>query len=87
KSSVIMPSIPTDPNPTNQLKILAQLESNLRLEYATADVWTLINRGNDLHEYWRAFYFVLLSFALNRANREQDSKIVKERIPSYFLIS
>jgi thymidylate synthase len=81
---VAMPPMPSDVPSLAAANTLAQLEAQLRHEYALVDPQALIARGEQLPPYWRAFYDVLLAYALRRADRGDAVRTVVERLPDYF---
>jgi thymidylate synthase len=83
-SRLVMPAMPHDPEPFEQGEILARLEAQLRHEYALQRPEELRCRGEKLHEYWRAFYDVLLSYALSKAGKIYEAKEIARILPEYF---
>lgn len=82
-----MPPMPTDPSPLQQAYELAKLEAELRHDEDISDQSSsaLLKRGTErLHEYWLAFYRVLLSHALVRLKRFDVANELCAEIPSYF---
>jgi len=71
-----------------QARELCKLESKLRHDHAgvaNSTVEELLREpGKILDPYWLAFYQVLLSHALARANRIQAAEDVATRLPAYF---
>jgi thymidylate synthase len=83
----VMPPMPTDPRPFEQGEELARLEAELRHEYALQSPSKLRSCGERLHEYWRAFYDVLLAHALSRAGRVRAAREVARCLPEHFRTS
>jgi thymidylate synthase len=83
-SRLVMPAMPGTPDPFEQGEILARLEAQLRHEYALERPEELRRRGEVLHEYWQAFYHVLLSFALSKAGKMREAKEIAGILPAYF---
>jgi thymidylate synthase len=81
---LVMPPMPGDPKPFEQGQELARLEAQLRHDYALQTPGTLRRRGEKLHEYWRAFYHVLLSHTLYRAGLLHEARAIAELLPEYF---
>ncbi len=79
-----MPAMPRIPAPFEQANDLARLEAQLRQEYALVAPKDLLSRGERLHEYWRAFYNVLLIDALCHGGKLETAKDIARHLPDYF---
>jgi len=79
-----MPPMPRMPLPFEQATELARLEARLRHEFAVESPKVLFERGAVLHDYWRAFYNLLLAYALARASQRDEALSVARHIPDYF---
>lgn len=84
-----MEPIPIQPQPIEQVKRLVQLESDVR--HAAAgfhNVDTLeeyLKRGEDLAEYWRQYYYIIMYFAIEKLGIRARRELVAERLNSYWL--
>jgi len=84
QSRLLMPPMPSVPAPFEQAEELAYLEALLRHDYALYDPEELHARSKNLHEYWQAFYEVLLVHALCRAGRITQARDIAGQLPGYF---
>jgi len=83
-----MPHMPSEPAAFDQARELCRLESKLRHDHAgvaNSSPEDLLKEARaSLHPYWLAFYQVLLTHALARADRIQTAEEIASLLPSYF---
>ena len=78
-----MPRMPGDPLPFEQANELVRLEAQLHHEFTLKTPEELFTRGEKLHEYWRAFYNVLLIQVLAHSGRLSEAKNTARHLPEY----